>query len=99
MERVGQSGFGVASLVLCGVTVIYCTVCAVRMSGAREWDGLAWLAFGLIGNWIGCGLAALLALVGVVQRKRGRRLSAHALWISLVLGLGPISLIWVAAVL
>ena len=98
-QRDGQSGFAVGSLVLCGTTVLYCVVCFVGMTRARGWDGLGWLVVGLIGNWVGCGLAAILALVGVVQRRRRRQLAVHALWISLVLGLGPIGIIGLVEVL
>lgn len=97
-DRVGQSGFAVASFVFCAITVLYCVVCVIGTSQATGWDGLAWLAFGLLGNWIGCGIGAILALVGVVQRRRGRRLAAHALWVSLSLGIGPVATIWVFAV-
>ena len=97
-DRVGQSRFAVASFVLCAITVLYCVVCVIGMSRAKGWDGLAWAIFGLLGNWIGCGIAAILALVGVLQRSRGRRLAAHALWVSLTLGIGPIAVIWLVAV-
>jgi hypothetical protein len=95
--RLGQSRWGTASLLLTAITVVYCIVCGVGMSRARGWDGLGWLIVGLIGNWVGCGLAAISALVGVCQRRRGRRLAAHALWVSLVIGLGPITLLWLGA--
>ena len=92
--RMGQSRWAVASWVLTSITVIYCVVCFIGMTQAKGWDGLAWLIVGLYGNWIGFGLAAACALVGVVQRRKRRRLAIHALWVSLLLGLGPIALIW-----
>src|SRR3989442_14563743 len=94
--RVGQSRWAIASFVLCAVTVAYCVVCFIGMTRASRWDGLAWLVFGFLGNWVGCGLAALLALGGVLQRRRRRRLAAHALWVSLTLGVGPIAFLWAA---
>ena len=94
--RQGQSRWGAASFILTGVTVVYCVVCFIGMSQARGWDGLGWLIVGLIGNWVGCGLAAVAALVGVLQRRRGRRLAAHALWVSLLIGLGPLAFLWIA---
>jgi hypothetical protein len=93
--RVGQSRWGVASFVLTGITVLYCLVCVIGMSRAKGWDSLAWLVFGFLGNWIGCGIAGVLGLVGVCQRRRGRRLAAHALWVSLALGLGPLAVFWI----
>ena len=92
--RLGQSRWGTASFTLTGITVLYCVVCFIGMTHARGWDGLAWLIIGLIGNWVGCGLAAICGLVGVLQRRRGRRRAAHALWVSLLLGLGPIGILW-----
>src|SRR5688500_9324818 len=82
VERVGQSGFGVASLVVCGLTLGYTVVCAVGMSQAKDWDAMVWLFFGFAGNWAGCGLGILLGFVGIVQSRRRRRLSAHAMWLN-----------------
>ena len=79
---------------LAGITVLYCVVCFIGLTRAKGWDGLAWLIFAFIGNWVGCGLAAILGLVGVLQRRRGRRLAAWALGVSLVLGIGPIAILW-----
>ena len=95
--RLGQSRWGVASFVVTAFTVVFCIVCFIGMTQARGWDGLGWLVVGFLGNWVGCGIAALLALIGVVQRRRGRRLASHALWIGLVLGLGPIGICWLVA--
>ena len=95
--RLGQSRWGTTSFLLTAITVVYCIFCIVGMSRARGLDGLEWLILGLIGNWVGCGLAAISALVGVCQRRRGRRLAAHALWVSLVIGLGPITFLWLGA--
>jgi hypothetical protein len=93
--RLGQSRWGQASFILTGITVLYCVVCFIGMTQARGWDALGWLIVGLIGNWVGCGLAAICGLVGVLQRRRGRRLAAHALWVSLVIGIGPIAVMWI----
>jgi len=95
--RLGQSRWGTASLILTGITVLYCIVCFVGMTRARGWDALGWLIVGLIGDWVGSGLAAILALVGVLQRRRGRRRAAHALWVSLLVGLGPIAILWIGS--
>jgi hypothetical protein len=97
--RLGQSRWGTASFILTGITILYCVVCFVGMSQARGWDGLGWLIVGLIGNWVGGGLAAILARVGVLQRRRGRRRAAHALWVSLLVGLGPIAILWIGSLL
>ena len=97
--RLGQSRWGTASFALTGITVLYCLVCVIGMAQAKGWDALGWLVVGLIGNWVGCGLAAILALVGVLQRRRGRKRAAHALWVSLVLGLGPIGFFWLSTIL
>ena len=95
--RVGQSRWAVASFALTGLTILFCVVCVIGMTQARGWDALGWLIVGFLGNWIGCGLAAVCGLVGVLQRRRRRRLATHALWISLVLGLGPIGVVWITA--
>jgi hypothetical protein len=93
--RLGQSRWAKASFILTAITVLYCVVCFIGMTQARGWDALGWLIVGLIGNWVGCGLAAIFGLVGVLQRRRGRRLAAHALWVSLVIGIGPIAVMWI----
>ena len=97
-DRVGQSRWAVASLTLSGITVVFCVVCVIGMTHAKDWAGLGWLVVGFLGDWVGGGVAALLALIGVLQRRRGRRLAAHALWIGLVVGLGPIAVCWLASV-
>src|SRR2546423_7068040 len=95
--RVGQSRWGVASLVFTGITIVFCVVCVIGMTHARDWEGLAWLVIGFLGDWVGGAIAALLALIGVLQRRRGRRLASHALWISLVVGFGPIAVCWLGS--
>ena len=89
-----QSRWGVASCVLCGIVALYSVVCAIGMTQATGWDGLAWLVIGLYGNWIGCGLAAVLGLIGVLQRRRGRRLAVHGLWLSFFVAGTPVAILW-----
>src|SRR4051812_25312144 len=70
LGRTGQSRWAVASWVLTIITVVFCLVCVIGMMRAKGWDALAWLVVGFYGNWVGCGLAAVCRLVGVVQRRR-----------------------------
>jgi hypothetical protein len=91
---VRQSRWGVASCALCAIVLLYTVVCAIGMTRATGWDGLAWLIFGFYGNWIGCGVAAVLGLIGVLQRRRGRRLAVHGLWLSFFLAGAPIAILW-----
>jgi hypothetical protein len=88
--RVGESGFGIASCVLCLVTLVYSVVCAVGMTQAKGWDVLGWMVVGFIGNWVGCGLGFLFGLVGVVQTRRGRRWAIHGMWLNGALVIAPL---------
>ena len=93
--RAGHSRAGIASLIFCGVTLVYTVVCTVGMLNASGWDGLGWLVVGLMGNWIGAGVGAVLGLVGVCQRRRRRVLAVHGLWVSAALALVPLAIAFV----
>ena len=88
--RVGESGFGVVSCALFGVTLIYTLVCAAGLTGATGWVVLGWLVVGLVGNWVGCGVGFLFGIVGVVQSRHGRRWAIHGMWLNGVLAVAPV---------
>jgi hypothetical protein len=96
--RFGHSRWGIASCVLCGVTLVYTIVCLVGMSLATGWDTLGWAIIGFYGNWIGCGLALAVGLVGVLQRRRRRRWAVHGMWISAAIAAAPFVTLWVISV-
>ena len=99
VERVGQSGFGIASLSLFGVTLVFTVVCAAGLSRAKEWEALAWLVVGFAGNWLGAGMGMALGFVGVLQTRRRRRLSAYAMSLNAAVAVAPFAIIWVMSLL
>ena len=72
LERVGVSGFGVASLSMCFVTLAYSAFCGVMLARARadDWEFMLWTFFGIVGNWVCCGVGFVLGLVGVCQTRK-----------------------------
>ena len=94
-ERVGVSGFGIASLSVCLATVAYTAFCAVKLSQSKDWETWGWILLGFFGNWVGCGMGFGLGLVGVCQTRKRRRLAAHAMGLNAAAAVLPFVVIWV----
>jgi hypothetical protein len=88
--RVGESGFGITSVVTCLVMV----VCSMAWSyGLTRLTGLALLPLVFAGIpilWIGCGFGFVMGMVGMIQKSRGQRWAKHGMWLNCLVGFVPI---------
>jgi hypothetical protein len=90
--RVGESWWGVASYNVCRLNLLLTVGCTLGALVVKP-KALELIGLALYCNWIGCGVGAVLGLIGVLQRGRGRRLAAHGLWMSFGLLLAPVAML------
>ena len=88
---------GVSSCAGCGVAVVAAGVCLIGMTQATGWDKLGWFLGALICSWIGCAAGLIFALCGLFPRRKRHRFALAGLVLNLVVGLGPITAIWIAS--
>ena len=98
-EALRKRWLGLTSLGCWGLALLFAVVCLVGATRASGWDGLSWIVAAFLGSWIGCGIGAFFATFGLFPRHRRHRFALTGLILNLLTGLGPITLIWLGAVL
>ncbi|HZN65782.1 MAG TPA: hypothetical protein VFB66_10850 [Tepidisphaeraceae bacterium] len=94
--RSGESGFGIASIITCIVTVLCSMVWSFGYARLTGHVFLLWLFGGMFVIWGGCGFAFLMAIVGMLQKSRGQRWAKHGMWLCVLIGFVPIIVIQIA---
>ena len=84
--RQGDSGPGMASVVVCGVTAAFSLLCFVAMMGSRDMGGFGWMFVGFFGNLIGSATGLVLAGIGLSQRGGSRHMASRGLVYNLLVG-------------
>jgi hypothetical protein len=88
--RVGESGFGVASVVTCLVMVLCTMVWSFGLTRITGLGLLPWVFAGIPLIWIGSGFGFVMGMIGMLQQTRGQRWAKHGMWLSVLIGLVPV---------
>ena len=93
--RVGESGFGVASVIVCLVTLLCTIVWSYGLTRITGLGLLPWVFAGIPAIWVGCGSGFVLGMIGMLQQTRGQRWAKHGMWLCCLVALVPIAVLQV----